>query len=57
MDLRLPGIVLTVTGIIALVVTLTRGANLGISRRAGVIAGIVMLVLGVLLLIYGSATA
>jgi hypothetical protein len=57
MDLRLPGIILTVTGIIALVVTLTRGANLNISRRAGVIAGIVMLVVGVLLLIYGSATA
>jgi uncharacterized membrane protein len=57
MDLRLPGIILTVTGIIAIVVTLTRGANLGISRRTGVIAGIVMLALGVLLLVYGSAIA
>ncbi len=55
MDLRLPGIILTVTGIIAIVVTLTRGANLNISRRAGLMAGIVMLVLGVLLLIYAIA--
>ena len=57
MDLRLPGIILTVTGIIALVVTYVRGANLGISKRAGLIAGAVMLAIGVLLLIYGTAVA
>jgi len=51
MDLRLPGIILMVTGIVALVVSLTRGPNLGISRRAGVIAGIVLLALGVVLLV------
>jgi len=55
MDLRLPGIVLTVTGFVAIVVSLTRGPNLGISRRTGVITGIVMLVLGVALLIYTIA--
>lgn len=54
MDLRLPGIILTVTGIVALVVTLTRGPNLGLSRRAGLIAGFLLLVPGVLLLLYGS---
>jgi len=55
MDLRLPGIVLTVTGFVAIVVSLTRGPNLGISRRTGVITGIVMLALGVALLIYTIA--
>jgi uncharacterized membrane protein HdeD (DUF308 family) len=55
MNLRLPGIVLTVTGILAIVVSLTRGPNLGMSRRTGVIAGIVLLVLGVLLVAYGIA--
>jgi hypothetical protein len=40
MDLRLPGL------------TLTRGPNLGLSRRTGLLAGIVLLVLGVLLLAY-----
>jgi uncharacterized membrane protein HdeD (DUF308 family) len=55
MDLRLPGIILTVTGILAVVVSLTRGPNLGMSRRTGVIAGIVLLVLGVLLLAYAIA--
>jgi len=55
MNLRLPGIVLTVTGFLAIVVSLTRGPNLGISRRTGVITGIVMLVLGVALLIYTIA--
>jgi hypothetical protein len=56
-DMRLPGIILTVTGILAIVVSLTRGPNLNISRRTGVIAGIVMLVIGVPLLIYGSVIA
>jgi len=55
MDLRLPGIILTVTGFVAIVVSLTRGPNLGISRRTGVITGVVMLALGVLLLIYTIA--
>jgi hypothetical protein len=55
MNLRLPGIVLTVTGLLAIVVSLTRGPNLGISRRTGVITGIVMLALGVALLIYTIA--
>jgi hypothetical protein len=55
MNLRLPGIVLTVTGFLAIVVSLTRGPNLGISRRTGVITGIVMLMLGVALLIYTIA--
>jgi len=55
MNLRLPGIVLTVTGFLAIVVSLTRGPNLGISRRTGVITGIVMLALGVWLLIYTIA--
>jgi len=47
---RVPGIVLTVTGIIALIVSLTRGPNLGLSRRTGVTIGVVVLVLGILLL-------
>ncbi len=55
MDLRLPGIILTVTGILAIVITLTRGPNLGMSRRTGLIAGIVLLVLGVPLLTYAIA--
>jgi hypothetical protein len=55
MNLRLPGIVLTVTGLLAIVVSLTRGPNLGISRRTGGITGIVMLALGVALLIYTIA--
>ena len=55
MDLRLPGIILTVTGILAIIITLARGPNLGMSRRTGLIAGIVLLVLGVLLLTYAIA--
>jgi uncharacterized membrane protein len=55
MDVRLPGIILTVTGIVAIVVTLVRGANLGISRRSGLIAGTMLLVVGVLLLTYAIA--
>ena len=55
MDPRLPGIILTVTGILAIVITLTRGPNLGMSRRTGLIAGIVLLVLGVPLLTYAIA--
>jgi hypothetical protein len=51
-DLAVPGIILTVTGIVALIVSLTRGPNLGISRRTGVTIGVVLLVLGGVLLIY-----
>jgi hypothetical protein len=56
MDLTVPGIVLTVTGIVALIVSLTRGPNLGISRRAGVTTGAVLLVLGTVLLLATSAS-
>ena len=55
MDMRLPGIILTVTGLLAIVVTLVRGANLGMSRRSGLITGTMLLVLGVLFLIYAIA--
>ena len=54
MDLRLPGIILTVTGILAIVIRLTRGPNLRMSRRTGLIAGIVLLVLGAPLLTYAT---
>jgi len=49
-----PGIILTVTGVLAVVVTLVRGPNLGLSRRTGYVAGGVLLVLGVALLIYST---
>lgn len=55
MDMRLPGIILTVTGILAIVVTLMRGANLGMSRTSGLVAGAILFVFGVLLLIYAVA--
>jgi hypothetical protein len=55
MDLRLPGIVLAVTGFIAIVVSLTRGPNLGIPPSTGIIIGVVLLVIGVALLLYSSA--
>ena len=55
MDLRLPGIVLIVAGLVAIVVPLTRGPTLGISPRVGIITGTVLLTLGVALLIYGIA--
>jgi len=51
------GIILAVTGAVALIVSLTRGPNLGISRRTGDIAGIVMLAVGVALLIYATSAA
>jgi hypothetical protein len=53
---RVPGIVLTVTGIIALIVSVTRGPNLGISRRTGVAIGVVLLVLGIGLLVYTATS-
>lgn len=52
MDMKVPGIILAVTGLIALIVSLTKGPNLGISRRTGVTIGVVLLVLGGGLLIY-----
>lgn len=57
MDLTLPGIVLAVTGIVAVVVSLTRGPDLGISRRAGVTTGVVLLVIGVDLLAVATASS
>lgn len=56
MDLRVPGIILTVTGIVALIVSLTKGPNLGISRRTGVVIGAVLLVLGGVMIIYTATT-
>jgi hypothetical protein len=56
MDLRLPGMILTVTGIVATVVTLTRGPNLGISRRTGLVAAVVLLALGLALLLIVPVT-
>ncbi len=52
MNLKVPAIILTVTGILALIISLTRGPNLGLSRRTGVTVGAVLLVLGVGLLAY-----
>ena len=49
--MALLGIILTVTGVLALIITFVRGPNLGLSRRTGYIAGIVLLVLGVALLL------
>ncbi len=45
------GIILAVTGVVALVVTAVRGPNIGLPPRTGYIAGVVLLVLGVALLI------
>jgi hypothetical protein len=53
MDLR-PGIILTVTGIIAMVVVLMPSRpNKTLSRRTGVIIAIVLLVVGIPLLVVG----
>lgn len=56
MDLKVPGIVLSVTGIVALVVSLTRGPNLGISRRTGVTIGIALLAIGVGMLVVAAVS-
>ena len=54
MDLR-PGIILTVTGIIALVVVLMPSRpNKTLSRRNGVIIAIALLALGIPLLVIGA---
>lgn len=55
--MKVPGIVLTVTGIVAVVVSLTRGPNLGLSRRTGVTIGLVLLVLGIGLLALSATSA
>lgn len=57
MDVRLLGIIFTVAGVVALVVTYTRRANLGISRRTALVAGVALLVLGLALLAYTAAGA
>lgn len=56
MDLKVPGIVLAVTGLIAVIVSLTRGPNLGLSRRTGVGIGLALLVVGAAMLVYTAAT-
>ena len=56
MDLQLPGIILTVIGVIALIVSLTKGPNLGLSRKTGVTIALVLLALGAGLLIYTAAS-
>ena len=56
MNLQVLGIILTVTGIVALIVSATRGPNLGISKRTGIISGVVLLVIGAGLLVYSAAT-
>jgi hypothetical protein len=55
-DLTVPGIVLAVTGIVALIVSLTRGPNLGLSRRTGVTIGVVLLAVGSGLLVYTATS-
>lgn len=52
--MALLGIILTVTGVLAVVVTIVRGPNLGLSRRTSYLAGGLLLVLGVALLIYST---
>lgn len=53
---RVPGIVLTATGTIALIVSLTKGPNLGISQRTGVAIGVVLLVFGIGLLVFAATS-
>lgn len=55
-DLKVPGIILTVTGIVALIVSLTRGPNLAIPRRTGITIGVVLLLLGAALLVYTAVS-
>ena len=51
---HLLGIILAVTGALALVVTLVRGPNLNLSKRTGMIIGVVLLAVGIALLILAS---
>jgi len=50
----LPCHILTVAGFLAIVITLVRGPNVGLSRRTGLIVGGVLLVVGVFLLVLAS---
>ena len=54
--MKVPGNVLTVTGLIAIVVSLTRGPNLGLKRSTGVAIGVAMLVAGVALLVAAAVS-
>lgn len=56
MSLKVLSIILTVTGVVALVVSVTTGPNLGISRRTGVIIGAGLLVVGAGLLVYTATS-
>lgn len=56
-DLKVPGIILLVAGLIALIVSLTKGPNLGLSRRTGVITSVVLVVIGVGLLVITAASS
>jgi hypothetical protein len=50
--MALPGTILVVTGLLALAITFVRGPNLGLSRRTGYVAGLVLLVVGLALLVF-----
>lgn len=52
--MTLLGIILAVTGVLALVITFIRGPNLGLPRRTGYVAGVVLVVLGAALLVYSA---
>ena len=56
MDLRVLGIILGVMGAVALIVSLTKGPNLGISRGVGIAISVVILVVGVGLFISSAAS-
>ena len=55
-DLRVLGIILGVMGAVALIVSLTKGPNLGISRGVGIAISVVILVVGVGLFISSAAS-
>ena len=55
-DLRVLGIILGVMGAVALIVSLTKGPNLGISRGVGIAISVVILVVGVGLFISSVAS-
>lgn len=56
MDLKVPGIILVVAGLIALIVSLTKGPNLGISRRTGVVLAVVIMAVGAGLSVYTAVS-
>lgn len=55
-DLRVLGIILGVMGAVALIVSLTKGPNLGISRGVGIAISVVILVVGVGLFVSSAAS-